>query len=67
MRQIQRLCYQILQKFVELNCLVMVKDLWFSPDEYSDRILKLQQALKERDLDAFLGFQAESITVARQH
>jgi len=45
----------------------MVKDLWFSPDEYSDRILKLQQALKERDLDAFLGFQAESITVARQH
>ena len=40
----------------------MDKDLWFSPDEYSDRILKLQQALNKRGLDAFLGFQAESVT-----
>ena len=62
MRQIQRLCYQILQKFVELNCQVMDKDVWFSPDEYSDRILKLQQALNKRGLDACLGFQAKSVT-----
>ena len=62
MRQIQRLCYQILQKFVELNCQVMDKDVWFSPDEYSDRILKLQQALNKRGLGACLGFQAKSVT-----
>ena len=40
----------------------MDKNLWFSPDEYSDQILKLQQALNKRGLHAFLGFQAESVT-----
>jgi len=40
----------------------MDKDVWFSPDEYSDRILKLQQALNKRGLDACLGFQAKSVT-----
>jgi Xaa-Pro dipeptidase len=40
----------------------MHKELWFSADEYSNRILKVQQALEKRGLDAFLGFQAESVT-----
>lgn len=40
----------------------MDKDVWFSPDEYSDRILKLQQALNKGGLDACLGFQAKSVT-----
>ncbi|NQW12111.1 MAG: aminopeptidase P family protein [Alphaproteobacteria bacterium] len=40
----------------------MDKELWFSRDEFAGRIGRLQVALRERELDAFLGFQAESLT-----
>lgn len=40
----------------------MDKELWFSREELAGRIGRVQAVLREQGLDAFLGFQAESLT-----
>lgn len=36
--------------------------LWFPREEFISRVQKVQQELKQRDLDAFLAFEPESVT-----
>ena len=40
----------------------MPKDLWFSPEEYQNRIAKVKQDMTARELDYLFLFQPESVT-----